>query len=305
MLLSVPLPYSTSTGSVQMNYGSVANSGFEIALNTVNINTSDFDWSTNFTMSSNKNEVTGLGPTGAPIFQQLGAGNATTIIKIGEAIGSFWGLQRLGTWSTMEATEAARYGMKPGDLKFEDVNNDGKIDLTTDGRIVGRAFPKIIAGFNNTFRYKGFDASIDISIVSGINKAFIHESAEDRQLVSGGLNSSLRAWRPDNQNSMVAQFRPGNNGAYYQSYADSHMISDASFIRGSNATLGYTFPANTLGLSKLRLYFNTTNFFMLTKVEGYDPEGSSLDKNLVLAPNSDKYQYPTPTTLSFGVNVEF
>lgn len=124
-------------------------------------------------------------------------------------------------------------------------------------------------------------------------------------MVSGGLNSSLQAWRPDSQNSVVAQFRPGNGGGYYQSYADTHMISDASFIRGSNATLGYTFPSRFLGLEKLRVYLNTTNFFLITKCEGYDPEGSSLDKNLTLAPNSDKYQYPTPTTVSFGVNVSF
>jgi len=305
MLLDVPLPYSTTVGTAKLNYGSVGNRGFEITLNTRNIDKGDFQWSTAFTLSSNHNEVLALGPTGAPIYQQTGAGNATTVIRIGAPIGSFFGLNRIGTWKTTEAVEAARYGMLPGDLRFEDRNNDGKIELLSDGDIIGRAFPRIIAGFNNSFKYKNFDASIDIAIVSGVNKAFIHESAEDRQLVSGGLNSSLQAWRPDSQNSVVAQFRPGNGGGYYQSYADTHMISDASFIRGSNATLGYTFPSRFLGLEKLRVYLNTTNFFLITKCEGYDPEGSSLDKNLTLAPNSDKYQYPTPTTVSFGVNVSF
>jgi len=305
MLLSVPLPESTTTGSVLMNYGSVENQGIEVALSTRNVATSDFTWNTDITLTNNKNTVTGLGPTGADIYSQTGAGNGTSVIRIGEPVGSFFGLNRLGTWKTSEAVEAARYGMLPGDLHFKDVNNDGKIDLMSDGDIIGRAFPKIVAGFNNAFTYKNFDANIDIVIVSGVNKAFVHESAEDRQLVSGGLNSSLQAWRPDAQNSIVGQFRPGNGGAYYQSYPDTHLMSDASFIRGNNATIGYTLPSGTLGLQKIRFYLNSTNFFLLTQCEGYDPEGSSLDKNFSLVPNTDKYQYPVPTTFTLGINVSF
>ena len=308
MLLSVPLPLSTTVGSVTMNYGSVQNQGFEVELNTRNIAKGDLKWNTTFTLSNNQNKITALGPTGAPIYVQLGAGNATTIYKIGYPIGSFFGLNRLGTWGTAEAAEAARYGMRPGDLKFYDKNNDGKIDLQSDGDIIGNAFPKFIIGFNNTFSYKNFDLAIDIAIVQGVNKAFIHESAEDRQLVSGGLNSTLTAWRPDNQNSLVAQIRPGNGGAYYQSYADTHMLSDASFIRGNNLTLGYTLPGamtKSIKLEKVRFYLSAANFFLITKVEGYDPEGSSLDKSFATAPNSDKYQYPNPSTYSFGVNVSF
>ncbi|MDP2338509.1 MAG: TonB-dependent receptor [Bacteroidota bacterium] len=308
MLLSVPLPLSTTVGSVTMNYGSVQNQGFEVELNTRNVASPNIKWNTTISVSNNQNKITALGPTGAPIFVQLGAGNATTIYKIGYPIGSFFGLNRLGTWGTQEASEAARYGMRPGDLKFYDKDNDGKISLQSDGDIIGNAFPKFIIGFNNTFNYKNFDASIDIQIVQGVNKAFIHESAEDRQLVSGGLNSTLQAWRPDNQNTQIAQMRPGNGGAYYQSYADTHMLSDASFIRGGNLTVGYTLPdllTKKINLERVRVYCSAVNFFLITKVEGYDPEGSSLDKSFATAPNSDKYQYPNPSTYSFGVNVSF
>jgi hypothetical protein len=146
---------------------------------------------------------------------------------------------------------------------------------------------------------------MDITIVYGVDKAYVHESAQDRQLVSGGLNSSLQAWRPDAQESMVSQFRPGNGGAYYQSYPDTWLMSDASYIRGNNATLGYTLPSGTLGLEKIRVYFNASNFFVRTQAEGYDPEGSSLDKFRSLVPNTDKYQYPVPTNLTLGINVSF
>src|SRR5690625_7159249 len=89
----------------------------------------------------------------------------------------------MGTWSTHEATEAARYGLKPGDMKHEDKDNDGQIDLIADGQIMGRAWPRLIANVRNTFRYKNFDAYLDVSFVEGVDKGFVRESAEDRQLV--------------------------------------------------------------------------------------------------------------------------
>jgi hypothetical protein len=107
---------------------------------------------------------------------------------------------------------------------------------------------------------------------------------------------------------MIAQVRPGNGGAYYQSYPDTHMIEDASFIRGESGTLGYTFAKSLitkLGLQKARIYLNAKNFFLITSVKGYDPEGSSPDKIDGLAPNVDKYAYPRPTVYSFGFTIGF
>ena len=280
MLLDVPLPTSTTTGTAKMNYGSVENRGWEFSVSSRNISAKDFGWNTDLSVSINKNKIVGLGPTGAPIFVNTGAGNGTSILQVGAPIGSFFGLTRLGTYSTQEASLAARYGMLPGDLKFVDRNNDGKIDLNSDGGIIGSSFPKVLAGFNNYINYKHFDASVNIQIILGIDKAFVHQFAEDRQLVSGGLNTTLTAWRPEAQNSMVAQLRPGNGGAYYQSYPDTHMIYDASFIRGAGATVGYSFNAKKIGLQRMRAYVSATNFFLITShdMAGYDPEGSSIDK---------------------------
>jgi TonB-linked SusC/RagA family outer membrane protein len=308
MLLQVPLPFSTSAGSVTENYGKVQNEGYEFTVNTHNVATNNFNWTSTITATNNVNTVVQLGPTGQPIYAQTGAGNGTSALIIGKPIGSFFGLTRLGTYSTEETSLAARYGLKPGDLKYLDRNNDGKIDLLTDGAVMGNALPHWVIGFNNSFSYKNFDIGVDIQIIQGVTKAFVHESAEDRQLVSGGLNSSLDAWRPDHQNTQVAQFRPGNGGAYYQSYPDTHEMYDASFIRGSNGVIGYTLPDKTIqrwGLSRFRVYLSVQNFFLRTKAAGYDPEGSSLDKQFALVPNTDKYQYPVPTVFSFGTNISF
>jgi len=307
MLFNLPLPQSTTTGNAYVNYGSVKNTGIEFTLNTYNFRKKNFSWETLFTISSNKNEIMELGPTGADIYTDTGAGNGTSVYRVGEPIGTFFGLNRMGTWGTMEAAEAARYGRVPGDLKFEDVNNDGKIELLTDGDVIGYAYPKFYGGLNNTFTYRNFDASIDIMFVGGVDKAIVHESAEDRQFVNGMMNTVLDGWRPDHQETMIAQVRAGNAGARYDSYPDTHMIWNAAYIRGQMASLGYTFTGNLGGIDRLRVYATADNFFLLTAVElpGYDPEGSAIQKINTRVPNIDKYQHPVPTTFSLGVNVSF
>ena len=307
MLFNLPLPQSTTTGNAWVNYGSVKNTGLELTLNTVNVQKKDFSWETLFTISANKNEITELGPTGADIYVATGAGNGTSVFRVGEPIGSFFGLNRMGTWGTQEAVEAARYGRVPGDLKFEDTNNDGKIELLTDGNVIGHAYPKFYGGFNNTFTYKNFDASIDIMFVGGVDKAIVHESAEDRQFVNGMMNTVMDGWRPDHQETMIAQVRAGNAGARYDSYPDTHMIWNAAYIRGQTASLGYTIQGNLGGIDRLRVYATADNFFLLTAVElpGYDTEGSSIQQINGRVPNIDKYMHPVPSTFSLGVNVTF
>ncbi|QGY43473.1 SusC/RagA family TonB-linked outer membrane protein [Maribellus comscasis] len=307
MLFNLPLPQSTTTGSAYVNFGSVKNTGVEFTLNTVNIQKRDLTWQTQFNISANKNEITELGPTGADIYTDTGAGNGTSVYRVGEPIGSFFGLNRMGTWGTDEAVEAARYGRLPGDLKFEDVNQDGKIELLTDGDVIGHSYPKFYGGLNNTFTYKNFDASIDIMFVGGVDKAIVHESAEDRQFVNGMMNAVLDGWRPDHQETMIAQVRAGNAGARYDSYPDTHMIWNAAYIRGQNAQIGYTIPGNLGGIERLRVYATADNFFLWTAVElpAYDPEGSAIQKINTRVPNIDKYMHPVPTTFSLGVNVTF
>lgn len=308
MLFDLPLPESSAPGSAFVNYGQVANKGVELGLNTVNIENDDFLWETNFTLTANKNEILELGPTGADVFVDFGAGNATSVYRIGSPIGAFFGLNRQGVYGTDEAVLAARYGRLPGDLKFEDVNQDGKIEMISDGNVIGQSYPDLYGGFINTFRYKNFDANISIQFVGGVDKAIVHESAEDRQFVSGMVNRTLDAWRPDYQvdGLMVAQIRAGNAGARYDSFTDTHEIYNGAFIRGSVASVGYT-ARDIIGLNSLRVYFTTENFFLLTAIEleGYDPEGSSMGKRRDNIQNIDKYQYPNPTNFSLGVNVNF
>lgn len=307
MLLSVPLPYSTTTGSVQDNYGSVSNRGLELTLSTHNVKSQNLNWYTEIAWSTNKNKIEKLGPTGADIRRNSWVGGYNTILRVGEPIGTIFGLNRLGTYSTQEVSLAARYGFVPGDVKYEDTNNDGQINFYTDGDIIGCTFPKWDLDFVNSLTYKNFDVNLDIRASYGGKKENrTNHSGEDRQVMDNSKNRVLDAWRPDHQNTMIGQVRPGMGGAYYQTYPDTWWVEDASYIRGEGATVGYTFTRQIIGINKLRVFINAKNFFLITKYTGYDPEGSDNDNmGDSLTPNMDFYMYPRPTELTFGLNVIF
>ncbi|MFA5819195.1 MAG: TonB-dependent receptor [Bacteroidales bacterium] len=308
MLLDVPLPQSTTTGSVRKNYGSVENKGFEVQLSTHNIKSTNFNWYTDLSWSTNKNTIVQLGPTGADINRNSWVGGPNTVLRVGESIASYLGLTRLGTYSTQEASLAARYGFVPGDVKYLDKNNDGLISYLADSKILGNAFPIWDLDLTNTIDFRNFDFMLDLRFSYGAKKENrTNHSGEDRQVMDNSKNRVLDAWTPYHQNTMIGEVRPGMGGAYYQTYPDTWWIEDASFIRGEGATLGYTLPSNIIGgLSRLRVYFTAKNFFVLTKYSGYDPEGSdSGNMGDSLTPGMDFYMYPRPSTYTFGVNIAF
>jgi TonB-linked SusC/RagA family outer membrane protein len=295
MLLDAPLPLSSGYGSIFTNVGSMENKGVEFALNSTNIKAGDFTWSTTFNISVNKNKVLALSG-GSDIF----SGN--TIVRVGEPVGSFFGRVHLGTWSTAEAEQAKKYNMLPGDVKYEDLNNDGAIN-DNDRAIIGKGIPDGFGTFLNTFQYKAWSLTVDLQYMYGndVLDRSIH-SAEDRQGIANSYKTVLNAWTESNQNTPIAQIRPIN--AYYTTNNDSHKVTDASFIRGRNLLLAYTFPSavvSKIKLDRLRVYGSVQNFFVTTKYKGYDPEvsnsGSPFDQGFGL------YDYPKPRVFMLGLNI--
>lgn len=295
MLLDAPLPLSSGYSSIFTNVGSMENKGVEFAVNSTNIRTDNFSWSTTFNISVNKNKVLALSG-GSDIF------SGATVIRVGEPVGSFFGRQHLGTWSTAEAEEAKKYNMLPGDVKYADLNKDGIIN-DNDRTIIGKGIPDGFGTFLNTFNYKNWSLTVDLQYMYGndVLDRSIH-SAEDRQGIANSYKTVLNAWTESNQNTAIAQIRPIN--AYYTTNNDSHKVTDASFIRGRNLLLAYNFPADVvskLKLDRLRAYASVQNFFVATKYRGYDPEvsnsGSPFDQGFGL------YDYPKPRVFMLGLNI--
>jgi TonB-linked SusC/RagA family outer membrane protein len=306
LLLNAPVPHSSGYTSTTKNIGSIRNQGLELSLNTVNVQTTDFTWSTTFNISFLQNRVLALGDAGDDIYPGPNFLNETNVLRIGQPVGSFFGRERLGTWSTAEADEARKYGRLPGDLKFKDQNNDGQIN-DQDRVILGKNIPTGFGTFSNTLRYKGFDLLVDIQFTYGNSVMNLTEhSALDRTGQANSYSIALKdAWTPEHQDTYIAQVRPSY--VSYDTGLDSYKVKNASFIRGRNLVLGYNFPAaltESIKLSRLRVYVSTQNFFLLSKYKGYDPETSTFPDN-PFAQGIQFFDYPKAHVFTAGLNVSF
>lgn len=314
MLLDAPVPRTSGYGTIRRNIGSMENKGIEISLNTVNISTEDFSWNTMFNISMNRNKVLSL----ATPSDIVGVGGAvfispTNIIRVGEPVGSFKGLVRLGVWSEAERDEAAKFAsyrnglpILPGDIKYLDVNGDYAI-TDADRMIIGNGSPKGWGTFLNTIRYKKFDFTLDIQYCYGNNTYELSTgSSEDRVAIANSYKTVLNAWRPDNQNTVIPEIRDTRAG--YVINEDTHWLKDGSFIRGRNILLGYTFsPAvlEKLKLNRFRIYGSVQNFFLITASEvNGDPEtvGTTFGYG-AFSQGLTYHAYPKSTTFMFGLQL--
>ncbi|WP_205880562.1 SusC/RagA family TonB-linked outer membrane protein [Larkinella terrae] len=316
MLLDAPVPRTSGYATIRRNVGSMQNKGFEIGLNTVNIDAGGFQWNTTFNISFNRNKVLTLA-TPSDIFNVGGPNftNPTNVIRIGEPVGAFWGLTRVGVWSEAEREEAAKFTsyrngltILPGDIKYLDVNGDKAI-TDADRSIIGNGSPKGWGAFTNSFRYKNFDLTFETQFSYGNDVMLMNlHPSEDRQALANSYTSVLNAWTPTNQNTMIAEIRDTRAG--YVTNVDSHWIKDGSFLRGKNLLLGYTFPSlvtSKLKLNRLRAYVSVQNFFLLVDdpIVG-DPEVTPTnqgDGNSAFSQGMIWHNYPKPTTYMFGLQI--
>ncbi len=306
LLLNAPIPYTSGLNTVMKNIGSVRNHGFELSVNTRTIQTANFSWETSVVFARNRNRILRLGTNDEDIFPgPTHAQGELVILRVGQPVGTLWGKTRLGTWGSAEAEEAAEYGRLPGDLKYADLNQDGKIN-NDDNSIIGRTSPDWTMGFSNRLAYRNLEFAIDLRFVQGndVVNAALH-NREDRSGVANGARSQLNAWTPENQQTMVAQRRPMTT--YYDSYPDTHWMQDGSFIRCQNIQLGYNFPDKFLqktGLGKLKVYVSAQNLFLISGYNGYDPEVSTAYTS-AFGQGIDDFGDPRPRTYTLGLNVNF
>lgn len=304
MLLSAPVPASSGYTNIYKNIGSMENKGIEFTLNTVNIESDDFSWNTTFNIALNQNKVLELGEANDDIFPGPFFLSNTNILRVGEPVGSFYGLVREGTWGSDEADVAAQYGLLPGDVKHRDVNKDGEIN-NADRVIIGKGIPDGYGALFNTLRYKNLELTVDIQYSYGNDILNLsRHSGEDRTGQANSYATVLNGWTPENQNTPIAQNRP--SAAYYTTKIDSRMVEDGSFIRGRNLLLGYNFSDNIISrlhLTNLRLYASVQNFFLITDYTGYDPEVTTYGD--AFAQGITFFGYPKPRTYTLGLNVSF
>ncbi|WP_233530690.1 SusC/RagA family TonB-linked outer membrane protein [Gelidibacter salicanalis] len=310
LLLNVGISGVSGFQTTLQNIGEVKNEGFEIALKSRNL-VGDFTWETDINFSTNKNEVLSLNSKGEPIFSSGQAG-IRHITRIGDPIGSYYGYVVDGIYQNQQDISNAPVDTQapkpaPGDLKFKDINGDGKI-TPADRTVTGSYFPDYTWGITNRFGYKGIDFSFLVQGVQG-NEIL---NLTSRHLKNGEANFNSYAvfndrWRseadPGNGKFPRADRLSGNHGN--NARPSSFQVEDGSFVRLRNMTLGYTLPANeALGIEKLRIYITGTNLFTKTDYLGYNPEVSA-SPNSSLTPGEDYGAYPLTKSFTVGLNLNF
>jgi len=291
LLMDRQLPQVSGFNSVVYNIGKTRNKGIEVTINTQNVQSKNFTWSTDFIFARNKEEIVEL----------YGGKNDDTGNGwfIGQPSQVYYDYKFLGIWQIGEEAEMAKYGsaFKAGTIKVADTNGDYKI-TDEDRQIIGTQRPKFTASMSNYFTYKNFDLNFFINSSYGNMLKF------DRNMSFNGRYNSLKVnyWRVTEydangvaiaSNGSNEAPRP-NNGIENPAYRDAMNYFKASFIRLSNITLGYNIPKSLVSrakLSKLRLYTTVQNAFCITSYPGTDPE------------SGQDFNAPMPRTFMFGINM--
>ena len=305
LLLSVEIPYTTGYGTSLQNYGSVRNVGVEFSLTSHNIVKKNFTWDTDFNISFNRNEVLSLG-NGSDYYIYGSMSTGSYIAKVGEALGSFYGLVTDGILQKGEEVERAKYTSAPasakaGDQLYKDIDGDGSFSTTNDRTIIGNAQPDFTFGLNNTLRYKQWNLSFFLQGVVGND--IINANELSLSLYSGQQNATARAlgrWTETNPSTTVnrAKLDPATN------FSDLY-VEDGSFLRLKTATLAYNFKKNvlrSLHLSSLKLYVTGNNLWTLTNYSGFDPEITTASN---IYQGRDSGAYPVAKSYSFGAVIGF
>ncbi|MBD3630019.1 TonB-dependent receptor [Cyclobacterium sp.] len=300
MLLNAPVPATSGYNNVIRNIGDMENRGIEFALRATNVTNANFNWTTIFNISMNQNKVLSL-TGGQDIIQGGNPVTGNRIIREGEPVNSFYGFIQLGTWNSDEVDQASSYNRLPGDIKYNDINNDGAIN-NQDRVIIGNGLPDGYGALINNFKYKDFELVIDMQFMYGNDISYGTKStSQDRTGITNVFSEVLNAWTPENQDTFIPEIRP--TSAYRDRQTSSGRIYDGSFLRGRNILLAYNFPSNRIskwGLSNLRVQASVQNFFVITGYPGYDPEVSTSTENF--SQGVDLYSYPKPRVFQLGLS---
>lgn len=311
LLTAVPLSLSSGAqnSTIIQNLGKIQNKGFEIGINSVNVRSNGFNWTTQFNFSLNRNKVVDLGTlvdaSGKTVDRQIIYGFST--VQKGQPLGAFYGYVVQGIFQS--AAEVASAPKQPnaaaGDLRYADLNGDGVIN-DSDRKVIGNPNPKFTSGITNTLSYKGVDLSFFFQGSFG-NKIFNN----NRALIENMANpfnqsiSVLNAWTHAGQDTNIPREvygDPNNNSRFSTQYLES-----GTYVRLKNLTLGYTLPVQFMKkakISSVRIYLSAQNLVTFTKYKGYDPEVNANPLSSTQF-GQDYGVYPSAKVYTAGINVQF
>lgn len=308
-LVVAPILATAGAGAPYINGGDVKNTGIELGL-TWRDNIGQVNYNIGVNGSYNKNKVGNI-PTDDGIIHGLTGmlyDNSEEFYRAqnGYAIGYFWGYKTAGLFQSeedIEAWKAAGNGIlqadvKPGDVKYVDLDKNGKIDAT-DKTDLGNGMPDFSFGFNIGFEYKGFDFNLNANGVMGNKIVQSYRNHTNKQ--ANYTTAILNRWTGEGTSNKIPRVTETNiNWQFSDLY-----LQDGDFLRISNISIGYDFAKliNLKCISQCRLYASVQNAFTFTKYDGMDPEIGYGTSGWVSG--IDLGYYPRPRTYLFGVNLKF
>lgn len=294
LLMLRNLPKITGFSNIMSNLGELANQGFELTVNTVNTNLTNFTWNSNLVFSLNRNEIKKLfGDRGdyTLVGEELNGElpDYTNKWFPGHSIDRVWGYEITGVWQVDEAAEAAKLNQTPGDYKVTDLNKDGIYGEKEDKQFIGYKEPQYRLGLRNDITFlKQFSASMFIRADLGhIGRIAIFEGKGDA--LERRNTREIPYWTAEN---------PTNEYCALKSYTGLYSggleaYFPRSFVRIQDLSLSYSLPGNVIDRMKfdnLRLYCSVRNLYSFDKWMDWDPESGSS---------------PMPRTYTFGVDLSF
>ena len=307
LILGRAIPTSSGFNTITGNFAETQNRGIKLELNTRNISTRDFSWSTSINFSKNKNEILALAEDGLERMESSDQIYGTSGVYynreyiVGEDILTHYFYEFDGIFQTGEESSALAQSMygpaaRAGLLKVKDQNNDGVI-TTDDKKVLGTETPSWTAGMTNTLKYKNFDFSFFLYTIQDL---YVY----DRGLHSFGSMHDYKLkrlafidyWTPSNPSNTWDSPASSNTNPYsWSKYFQNH-----SWVRLQNVTLGYSLPQsvlNRVGIDRIRVYATADNPLLFSDYKsGFDPEWTT---------HSSSRLGVSLATYLFGVNVTF
>ena len=273
LLFSMAIPDISGKTSIMSNLGKIKNKGVEISLHSVNIQTKDFRWTSDFAFSLNRNKV-------ATIFGDDNDGDGkeddlpNSGYFIGKSLGTIYGYKVDGMWQQEDVDNGTiMEGMRPGDYKLQDVDGDGAISSDKDRQILGTSKENFRWSFTNTFQYKDLSLMLYFNSVWGGNGYYLASSTPyfDGYVNRGDLNHPVYDyWTPTNTDAFYPRIDYKDNASY-----TGTLYLDRSFIKLQKVSLSYDLSryVRPMGIHNLSLTLSADNLWTFAPHwKGLDPE---------------------------------
>lgn len=304
LLYKYDAPFYMGGDSYDRNMGKLNNRGVELNIGGLPVNSKDFNWRTNLTFSFNRNKVVDLeGLDNVQVSNIGSAQSGISYLKIGRPLGEFYGYKFLGTWKSSEAVEAAKFGMVPGDAKYEDINGDNAY-TSADMQCIGNGTPDFTFGWSNDLQYKNFTLNLMFygSIGNDIySQTMAYIWGGQGQARTPTTIEALDMWKPDHETE-----NPHFSNSSKNFINSSRYVYNGSFFRLKNIALNYMIPQHITKkffVENLELYVSAQNLFTITSYPGYDPEVNNGTN--ALTQGLEMGVIPNPRSYTFGIRIGF